>query len=114
MPGMILRRPFFIFAWSPHQNVMSHSADNFFQPRRSSAQPCTQIQMLLYRKRELKLPFKPDGWLFHGCWRMIAYTRCPGERKGRNFVTDLPLPRTQDEPDQRREFRLAIKISDGP
>ena len=59
MPGMFLHRPFLVFARSPHQNAVCRPAHNFFQSRWRAAQPRTQIQMLLYRKCEFKLSFKP-------------------------------------------------------
>ena len=58
MPGMFLRRPFFVFARLPNQEVTSRATNYFLQPSGRAAQACAQIRILLDGKCELKLPLK--------------------------------------------------------
>ena len=65
MPGMFLRRPFPVGFSDP--TLASSSPNDFFEPRRGAAQARAQVWMEPQRKRELKLPFKPDRRFIHGC-----------------------------------------------
>jgi hypothetical protein len=58
VPGMFLSQPF--LQEVPLQKVASRAVDDLFQPGRRASQTRAQVRMLLHRKRELKLPFKPD------------------------------------------------------
>src|SRR5208282_4470522 len=64
---MFLGRPLGIFARSSDQDVTISGACDFFQPGRRATQAYAQVGMLLHRKGEIKLPFKPNWRWIHGC-----------------------------------------------
>src|SRR5207237_260775 len=64
MSSVLLSGPLLLRLLS--QKVASAASKNFFQSRRSSSQPRTQIRMQLHQKREVELTFKPDWYSIHG------------------------------------------------
>src|SRR5450759_290536 len=85
---MFLGRPLVIFTRFPNQDVAISAADNFFQPGRRASQTRAQVRMLLHRKCEGKLPFKPDWRSIHGCRRikMMSSYKMPKQAEATQFV----------------------------
>src|SRR5450755_4964126 len=88
---MFLSRPF--LEGLPQQKVASRAADDFFQPGRRASQTHAQVRMLLHRKREVKLPFKPDRRSIHGCRRIkiVPSYKMPKQGEGTHFVAYFRL-----------------------
>ena len=59
MPGMFLRRPL-IGCWLAHQHFTVDAPKHFFKSHRSSPESHNQIGILLYGKRKLEFPSKPE------------------------------------------------------
>src|SRR5208282_125879 len=82
---MFLGRPLFVFARFPDQDVVISAADYLFQTGGRASQTYAQVRMLLHRKGEIKLPFKPNWRSIHGCQITSSY-KMPKHAGATQFV----------------------------